>query len=185
MAGCPVHGGLPVPAIVATLKGHIDLAPSTWAGSTHMTRWVPEGDAPDFGKYDEEQLRRCIHDRWCHVCTRPVESPMICLPKHNNTWDGQHIEYAGRWVPLVIQPWVCAECLKFATKYCPPLRKAIDERRGLVAYIDEARLVATQWQPAGPEDPVPPEGAKVLSFLKLALVRARYMPLPEWVRRFA
>jgi hypothetical protein len=180
-----MHGGLPMPAVIATRKGHIEIVPSAWAIGTHMTAWVPECDEPDFGKYDEEKLRRCIHGRYCHVCTRKADPLLICVPKVRAITESQHIEVGGRVVPMVVQPWVCAECLKYAAHACPPLRKAIDEKRGVVAFVDEAQLVVTYWKPADPKDPTPPPGATVISFLKVALVHARYMPLPEWVRRFA
>lgn len=186
MSKCPVHGGLPVPAVVATRKGHIDLCPSSWPWFSHMTRWVPEGDDPDFAKYDEQKLRECVAGRFCHVCTQPLEIPrLLCLPKHRKPDDDQMIDVRGQMVPLVKQPWVCHNCLRYAVRKCPPLRAAIDEGRGLVAWVSEHAVVATQWQPAAPGDPQPPEGATVLSFIKIAIVKARYMPLPEWARRFA
>ena len=187
LSKCPRHGGLPVPAVVATLKGHIGLEECRRGDFTHQTAWVPEGTDPDFGSYDEEKHRQCMERRYCHVCTRVPNPMLICLPKHRKPESEQTIRIGGargRMVPLVKQPWVCVECLAYACGVCPPLRKAIEEGRGLVAYVDEAVLVATQWKPAGPEDPKPPEGARVLSNLKVALVRARYVPLGEWVSRF-
>ncbi len=185
MSKCPLHGGLPVPAIVATLKGHIALAASKWRGFTHMTEWVPEATEPDFGKYDEEKLRRCIAGGYCHVCTGPVSPRIICDPSIRYASDLQLIDVDGRLCPMTIKPWVCAGCLQFAVHNCPPLRKAMLEGRGLVAFIDEFRLVSTYWQPANPGDPVPPPGSKVLSFIKVAIVKARYWPLDGWAGRFA
>lgn len=189
MKNCRVYGGLPVPQVVSTRKGHHELGPTTEHGFTHKTAWVPEDDVPDFGKYDDDKLRRCIRDRVCHVCWRsPADLVLdgrliLCLPNRRSPEEGQNIEVNGRLVPLVIQPWVCVPCLMFACSHCPPLRQAIAERRGLVAFPQEVRLVLTHWKPAEPEDPIPPPGARVLSLLKIAIVRARYMPLHEWAER--
>lgn len=179
-----VHGGLPVPEVVSTLKGHLDLAPSSWPDSDMMTVWVPEGTDPDFGKYDEEKHRRCMHGGWCHVCGKIRRPLMLCDPTRTEPLDGQHIEYGGKRRPLIRQPWVCAECLAFAVKHCPPLKQAIEERRGVVFFPVRTMLVQVFYGPTKPTDPQPPTPeTRVIMGIKVAILTGRSMPLPDWAGR--
>lgn len=186
MSSLQIHGGLPVPCVVKTRDGHASLDPSDWKGADLQTVWVPKGDIPDFAKYDDEKHRKCIVEEWCHVCARPKSQVplMLCLPKHDKPTDGQMIEVNKRMVPMVLQPWVCAECLLFACTHCPPLRRAIEERRGSVAFVKQHRLVMTYWKPNDPGDPAPAPGLKVVSLFKLAIVEARYEALFKWAARW-
>ncbi len=176
-------GGLPVPKIVVPMRvGRIDLAPSTWPGFDLMTVWVSESGPPDFGKYDEELHRQCMAQYWCHVCGLPSKHLLICVPTALQTR-----EVNGRSMALAIQPWVCAGCLAYATRSCPPLWKAIEEGRGFVISGVPARsIVQTQWKPANEDDPIPPEGARVLSSHKIAIPDSflghhiSSQPLAEW-----
>lgn len=184
LRGNRMHGGLPVPDVVSSTKGHHELCASSWNGADLMTYWFPENDSPDFGKYDDEKQRLHMARKTCHVCTRASYKASMVLvdPQRRKRTDGQQMLLDGRLHPLISQPWVCVECLRFAVDHCPPLKTAIEEKRGLVFYPIKTQLVLTYWQPVGPNDPVPPEGSTVLSYLKIAvLLDRRCVDLHEWV----
>jgi hypothetical protein len=187
LSGNRRYRGLPVPRVVAaSARGRIVLAPSTWNNYDLMTMWEAEDGPPDFGKYDEELQRRSVAECWCHVCGRKEKELLICAPS-----DPSQITVAGSAVYVCVQPWVCAPCLAFSILVCGPIRKAIKENRGAVfANIDHAGIVQTRWKPALPEDPVPPEGARVLSAHKIMLrgERGKYpcvQTLPLWASTVA
>lgn len=186
MGKCPVHGGLPAPLVISTQRGSHDIVAHQQHGCTHKVVWVPEGDEPDFGKYDDEKLRVCIEQGSCHVCGEMNLPRMaICIPHKRHPLDCQLIQIGGIMRPMVVQPWVCTPCLKFAVSHCPPLRKALAEVRGIVCFVDKYRLVSTHWKPVNPTDPIPPEGSRVLSLIKIAMLDFTWMPLGEWARRWA
>lgn len=185
MSECAVHGGLPVPRVVATTKGHSAITEadelSAQAGATHQIVWVPENDTPDFGKYDDTKQRQSMVERRCHVCWKADGLMLLCDPGRTATTDGQQMAFAtGREYPLVKQPWVCPSCLSFACQHCPPLRKAIAERRGLVFYPMVSTLVSTFYKAVDVGDPQPPDGSRVISSIKVAVVKSRVTPLHEW-----
>ncbi|MCC6426258.1 MAG: hypothetical protein IT435_05505 [Phycisphaerales bacterium] len=186
LSGCPVQGGLPVPMVVCPVKGRIGLGPAKWPGMDLQTEWEPDPDCRvlDFGKYDEEKLRRSIAERRCHVCWDDTDASVVCVPRSRWPYEGQTIDIDGRTCPMVIQPWVCVPCLAYAVGACPPLGRAIAEGRGLVFYVRRHRLVYTHWKPANPEDPAPPAGAKVLSFIKIAIQEANTFRLARWAKVF-
>lgn len=180
-----MHAGLPVPQVVATMKGRGGLCPTTrFPGFTHVTTWEPTGEAPNFGQYDDEKLRTCMMESRCHVCWLTDGPLILCLPGLTSLNDAQRIQVGSRMAPMVLQPWVCPPCLAFACAHCPPLRAAIKSQRGLVVYPHATRLVMTAWKPAEADDPMPPLGAVVLSLIKVAILKARTVPLPEWAKKF-
>lgn len=186
LRGCPVQGGLPVPKVVCPVKGRIGLGPAKWPGMDMQTEWEAEPGCTvlDFGKYDEEKLRRSVAEQRCHVCWSTHGASLVCVPRARIPYDGQVITVEGKVCPMVIQPWVCVLCLAYAVGACPPLGQAIENGRGIVFYVKRHRLVYTHWKPANPEDPVPPSGAKVLSFIKIAIQEARQFDLADWARAF-
>lgn len=174
------HGGLPVPRVVATTKGRSVLVPTGLTGfpSTHLTAWEPHNSVPDFGKYDDAKQRECVTRKLCHVCWRDPAFLLVCSPKPVNQW----IQYKGKELPMVVQPWVCDDCLRVASAMCPPLRTAMQERRAWVACVITHHLVSTYYKPAYDGDPVPPPGATVISSIKIAIERAQFTTLTDWVR---
>lgn len=179
-----VVGGLPVPHVVSTTRGHHVLRrvhPLDWGFDVdYVIEWQADNDTPDFAKYDEAKQRESVLGRLCHVCWKKPHSLLLCLP----TGVTQTIVFGtgDRPYPLVKQPWVCFDCLAFAARHCPPLRSAIAARTGWVAHVTSHRAVKTFWQPVTQEDPAPPPGAKVLSYIKIAVLDAKWAPLHEWIK---
>lgn len=193
MIQIPVHlqgahrqSGLPVAHVAAIARGRGGLAPSTWKGAELETIWIPDTDCTvfDFGRYDPVRLRQCVLERRCHVCWSPANATMICMSDRVKPADGPQMLIDGASVPVVVQPWVCAPCLSFALQHCPPLRAAIASSRGLVAYVHKHRHMYNYWRREAPDDPVPPEGARVLSLITTAITDAKFFTLRDWARRF-
>lgn len=177
LAHLPRSGNLPVPHVVARHKiGRSALALSTWEGFDLMTVWEGESGPPDFGKYDDERLRQSMVHGVCHLCWTKPKYPLVCVPR-----EPQRREVDGKPATLLVQPWVCAPCLGYAVQTCPPLMMAIERGNGLVFSIRTFRLVSTLWQRANDDDPVAPEGARVLSMFKILPMKAGVQELREWV----
>lgn len=186
MAHMQVQGNLPVPQVVSTTKVRIRLIPCEWPDVADLqTSSEPLNSTLDFGKYDEDKLRRCIKDKTCHVCGGAGHgSLLVCAPGVSSLDEMQSISVGMRDVPMTIKPWVCAGCLAFAVGHCPPLKERIAAKRGIVIFPKQTAIVSTYWKPADPGDPVPPVGMSVLSYFKIAFLSASTMPLWQWAQRF-
>lgn len=174
-------GGLPMPKVIVRQRvGRMKLANCTWPNNnlmTLMTVWCGESGAPDFGKYDEELHRQCMHGHWCHVCGREDKHLLLSLPRVAQV---QQRLVDGAPMKLIAQPWVCARCLAYACVTCPPLMATLAAGDGMVVSPRGWDLIAVLWQPVNANDPVPPPGMRVLSGFKVHVKEGAEQLLPDW-----
>lgn len=172
----PRLGGMPIPAVTCNhTNGRNVLSLSEWPGYDLQVDFEGTDGPPDFAKYDDRKLRHCMVQGLCHVCWTKPKYPLVCVPG-----EPQRCLVGGKPATLIAQPWVCAPCLGYSVQTCPPLMRAIEAGRGLVLSITKYRLVGTGWKPANEGDPIPPEGASVLSYFKILPFTAAVQSLPDW-----
>jgi hypothetical protein len=84
------------------------------------------GAAPDFTKQCIQRQRECVLSGDCQVCRRHVDWPDRALVV--SSLSVERVEVDGRDVPVVIEPWLCPDCVDFAVNVCPALiRRNRDE----------------------------------------------------------
>lgn len=74
---------------------------------------------PDFTAQNPQRQRECMVEGLCQVCHRPVPFSRRCLVVGSFSVELQQVQ--GRFVPLVMEPWLCHRCAMFATSVCPAL----------------------------------------------------------------
>lgn len=98
------------------------------------------------------RARRATVKGLCQICARPLPgrpSPPWATEPRWCGWftKGQTIAINGRQVPLIIDGWTCAACLRYSLQVCP----ALVARRGrgtlVLLRVRVAQLVATYERP--------------------------------------
>jgi hypothetical protein len=110
----------------------------------------PDGD-PDFTKQCIQRQRECVLSGLCQVCKRLVDWPDRALVVSSVSVEQVAVE--GRQVPVVIEPWLCPDCVDFAVNICPALiRRHRDEDLHVVPVRSphECQLVLSRGWIEGP-----------------------------------
>lgn len=128
---------------------------------------------PDFTRQNMQRQRECMADGRCQVCHReiPWSRRTIVIARLSVEW----IDYAGRQVPVVNEPWLCPRCADFAVTHCPALiRRRREEKLELVRVRREkdcALIVSRGWI----EGPLEQQSRQVqpVMWAKLLLLKVR------------
>lgn len=122
MSGLPTWRGLSVPYINRLGTGE---QPEDWSirydrNLGAVAAFMADQDgAPDFTRQCIQRQRECVLLGLCQVCRRALDWPDRRLVV--SSVSVETVEVAGRWVPVVTEPWLCPECAEFATAVCPAL----------------------------------------------------------------
>jgi hypothetical protein len=119
-------------------------APGVFLDDTHEI-------VPDFTRQNIQRQRQCMAAGLCQVCARPVpwSRRTVVLAALSVEW----IDFAGRQVPVVNEPWLCRRCADFAVTHCPALiRRRRDEQLQIIPVRREkdCQLVVSRGYVDGP-----------------------------------
>jgi hypothetical protein len=112
----------------------------------------PDGQ-PDFTRQDMGRQRECIIGGLCQVCARPV------------AWANRYlvfaalsiavIDFGGREMPVITEPWLCRDCCAYAVQVCPALiRRRRDEEMAVVRVTSpsQVRIIVSKGWVEGPAE---------------------------------
>lgn len=116
--------GRPVPYINAwgdpSIQGRTDLREDPNADGMLAVYYADtKAEGPNFFQQNPQRQRECFNVGLCQVCARPVDVGDRFLINSSKTTEFAVIEGVTRFATL--EPWVDAECVQFATTYCPGL----------------------------------------------------------------
>jgi hypothetical protein len=86
---------------------------------------LPETGEPDLGQQSLQRQRRVVIEGLCQVCGRPLPLGPRWLIAGRGTYE--RIEWNGRPVGVMTEPWLCVPCLRFTRVTCPGIRRALRE----------------------------------------------------------
>jgi hypothetical protein len=157
-------GGLPVP-FVAAWEGEEEYSvqPCPWSfgkPAVFPKRTLVDVTRPVFGLMDPSRQREVAFGVRCQVCHIEL-GPMTeqLEPGRQFQWlvDMRHEPRTMRGRQLVLEPWVCDDCLVYALQVCPGLVGAKRQRPNLLA-VFAANLVGVTIVPHGNLEGHPPCG---------------------------
>lgn len=97
-----------------------------------------DGAPPDFRHQCIQRQRECVLLGLCQVCKRRLDWPDRSLVVSSVSVEA--IDFQGRRVPVVTEPWLCPDCASFATATCPALiRRSHDEDLAVVPVTSPAQ----------------------------------------------
>jgi hypothetical protein len=120
-------------------------------------------EGPDFTRQSPQRQREVMIRRLCQVCARRLEVDELHLVLSPVSMQTAAVPELGGRVPLVSEPWLCAECANFAVRVCPALiRRRRDEELTVLpmagvahslvlsrGWIDGPHAAATKAHPVG------------------------------------
>jgi hypothetical protein len=118
--------GLPVPYVNAwgthdleTEARRLAVRRDPWLGVDGVFLDDADQDVPDFTRQNMGRQREVMLRGLCQVCGRHVPWSRRWLVVAGMSVEV--IDYEGRQVPVVFEPWLDRRCLDLALKYCPAL----------------------------------------------------------------
>lgn len=114
---------------------------------------------PDFTAQHMARQRECMANGLCQVCARRIPWSRRFLVVA--ALSVRTIQYRGRQVAVVSEPWLCERCAKFALKYCPALIRRTREENLTLMHVSSKRQVVLTMSTGWVEGPLEAESWRV------------------------